>query len=1829
MNFDLFDSPELLDIQRQGFYNFLNQGIPQLLAKQFPITIKSGNYSIELWLNEQNVKLIAPDSSPRDCILKMKTYSSKLYAQVKIVCKKQTFRMHQGCKGSGLIHETLSLQSKPHRTRRSFAKALSLLTSTNLGLYSKSFERTYGAKPLVRSWSSKRTSTNLLTNRRFVLVRSFVSTKCLLCFSKVHLPQTKRSFIGATINKRFANNVGTSTNPGEQSFANKYKSPICKKICTWLNAPKVLHLRCIQKRSCKASKTCPNPLKGVRQNFAKRLSYTFFAKRRDRFYKQNQKCTCKSSYKSEICTCTCKEISTSTCTYKGANYKQSPRSAQLRANETIVYQSLPEWVLLGQLPMMTKRGHFIINGSPRVVVHQVVRSPGIYFQKLIKKDEQNIARFYGDIIPLKGVWVRLQMTKKGRIEAKFKKGKKVQVEFLQKCLQVIEDQASLSENYLDTNQRALLFQSLQIENLYGADLACKRRFLKQSEPQLKKAKLSFYTKPQNKQGFIPDLSAMQKMNGLLPNNNLLYEDYSTLLEKRKNRASSKAEHDAFIYTYDKLYRTTQDKELEEWQKKKSNLSFFKGLSPENAFKRKKCSENLFACFKMPSRYDLGSLGREKINDKFGFISGSLLFNGLQTENLMPLLLPRPQNRETNLQLNTSTFSTPKVVRYKYSTQNKKQSFFPPEACLAGKIKNARALKAHSLKSSICKQAYSKGEQTIYKGQQLTAMDLCSATVWLYKLRKGEKCTDDIDHSQNRRVRTSGELIQTQFENGVERLKNLLSTKLQEWRASFPRSTFSSIFTTGYKTRYTDKFLFKSSRQYSFAYSRIKKLTNLRFNASTLHLQTGTNRKFVKQSKVLTSTNLGFASVPTSTSTNQRLVRRSVIENRQPATAKYKYKPSYKSLNAPSYKYKSSYKSLPYPLKGVRQRFVRRFVRKINAPTYKSNICIGNLPKVPKVLNKNPRKDNSYKISVKELFSTKPITGALREFFGSNPLSQYMDQTNPLAEITHKRRMSSLGLGGVSRESAGMAIRGIHPTHYGRICPIETPEGKNAGLVNSLAFYTKIDINGFLKTPYYRVVKGQIQHSLGFSFNSARDESLTGLYIAPSDLQKSSNNILRTKDTLLEAVPVRVTDNQLDVFKKENPYKVQLIGISPIQMISVATSLIPFLEHNDANRALMGSNMQRQAVPLMISERPIVGTGLESIVIVESGHIIESQVSGFAGQVTANKIIIDRLCSIEKKAISPSYLADRQKSYVSPYCLPTSLQQKETIKNILLEQKLKVKGLKRNNIYLSPLLLNAPLQIFDLYKGQKLCYNYKSKTSYKYKPLVKQVKNFCKEKNNTRLYKTNSFLMSSVNLLTTFSRSNQNTCITEKPLIQQFDWVQKGDALSDCSASNNGELAVGKNVLVAYIPWEGYNFEDAIVISERLVREHVYTSLHIERYTFQAQDLKEGNEWFTKHLPGVEDRFVEHLEESGLPKIGSFVKEGDIIVGKIRYLNKKPSSPYERLLCDILGEKNFAARNKSLYVPKGVEARIIYHRVINQFENEPENTIRPAKAARTVNVFLGEKRVIQVGDKISGRHGNKGVISTILPRQDMPYLPDGTPIDLILNPLGVPSRMNVGQVLECLLGLAADYLNQHFKITAFDERYGVEASKSIVFLKLYQARLQSGQNWLFQVNFPGKTRLVDGRSGLCFDQWITVGKAYILKLIHMVSEKIHARSTGPYALITQQPLRGRSNKGGQRLGEMEVWALEGFGAAYTLQELLTKKSDDFFGRKQIVDSILPNPSSIVDTLKPNYRIHQSRPVLGHPEIFKVLLCELQALCLDLGVYVVTPESFQRSFLGIVH
>ena len=464
------------------------------------------------------------------------------------------------------------------------------------------------------------------------------------------------------------------------------------------------------------------------------------------------------------------------------------------------------------------------------------------------------------------------------------------------------------------------------------------------------------------------------------------------------------------------------------------------------------------------------------------------------------------------------------------------------------------------------------------------------------------------------------------------------------------------------------------------------------------------------------------------------------------------------------------------------------------------------------------------------------------------------------------------------------------------------------------------------------------------------------------------------------------------------------------------------------------------------------------------------------------------------------------------------------------------------------------------------------------------------------------------MLQEYQRSNQDTCLAQRPIVHEGDWVEKGDLLADGAASVGGELALGKTILVAYMPWEGYNFEDAILISERLMYDDIYTSIHITEYSTETRETKLGVEQITNQIPGISPSQIYHLDNRGISKIGSWVKEGDILVGKITPQEKKPLSPHEKLMNAIFQKEIPTTKDTSLRVPKNVHGRVVHIQVL---ETKSIAAEIPFQGPRRVVIYVAEKRKIQVGDKMAGRHGNKGIISQILPRQDMPYLPDGTPIDMVLNPLGVPSRMNVGQVFECLLGLAGTKLNQQFKIVHFDEVYGPEASRSLVYSKLFEARIKTRQKWLFDPNFAGKAKIFDGRTGDSFYQAVTVGQAYMLKLVHMVDEKIHARSTGPYALVTQQPIRGRSNRGGQRLGEMEVWALEGFGAAYTLQELLTVKSDDKKGREQVMDAILHN-----------------RPIsFGTPESVKLLIRELQSLCLDVGVYTV-ESSGQRKQVNIM-
>ncbi|MBY0357675.1 MAG: DNA-directed RNA polymerase subunit beta [Candidatus Obscuribacterales bacterium] len=708
-----------------------------------------------------------------------------------------------------------------------------------------------------------------------------------------------------------------------------------------------------------------------------------------------------------------------------------------------------------------------------------------------------------------------------------------------------------------------------------------------------------------------------------------------------------------------------------------------------------------------------------------------------------------------------------------------------------------------------------------------------------------------------------------------------------------------------------------------------------------------------------------------------------------------------------------------------------------------------------------------------LLNTKPLVAAIREFFGSSQLSQFMDQTNPLAELTHKRRISALGPGGLSRERAGFAVRDIHPSHYGRICPVETPEGPNAGLIGSLATHARVNEYGFIETPYRRVVAGKLSEEVVYLTADEEDR----YRVAPGDVAVDEKG-----NFLTELIPVRYKAEFMETIHEQ----VDFVGVSPIQIISVGTSLIPFIEHDDANRALMGSNMQRQAVPLVQTERALVTTGIEKYAARDSGMVVVSDVEGKVEYISASEVKI-------------------------------------------------------------------------------------------------------RTKDRLVRYK-----------LSKFQRSNQDTCLNQHPIVQVGDTVRKGQIIADGAATNSGELAVGRNLLVAFMPWEGYNFEDAILISQRLVFDDVMTSIHIEKLEIDARSTKLGPEEITREIPNVSEESLRHLDESGIVRIGSRVYPDDILVGKITPKGESEHPPEEKLLRAIFGEKARDVRDNSLRVPHGEGGRVVDVKV---FDREKGDELPPV-ANKVVRVYIAQKRKISVGDKVAGRHGNKGIVAKILPSEDMPFLPDGTPVDIVLNPLGVPSRMNVGQTYETLLGLAAYLTGQRYEVPPFDEMFEKEASSNLVHKELKIGKKHSGWDW---VGDDGKVELFDGRSGDAFDNPVAVGKIYMMKLVHLVDDKIHARSTGPYSLVTQQPLGGKAQFGGQRLGEMECWALEAFGSAYSLQEMLTIKSDDVNGRSKAYEAIVKG-----ENLK--------KP--GIPESFKVLVRELQSIGLDVSVAKRTKDGEQE-------
>ena len=1612
-------------------------------------------------------------------------------------------------------------------------------------------------------------------------------------------------------------------------------------------------------------------------------------------------------------------------------------------------ESIIDWLLLMNLPLMTKNGHFIINGSPKIIMNQIIRSPGIYFQKLIKKDQQIF--YSADFIAQRGTWLRLEINSKNyEIYAKMKKTSKIPIIFFLRCLGI---NLPIFNNYL---------------KLYKSNSNIEYNIIKllNNKNQDKINLLTYnYNNNNNNKNFL----FFNKEKNINFNN--LNENFNQLFKK--------------ILFKSKLENNINIKEIGK--------------------------KFLYEKFLNSRLYDLSKLGRLRINKRLG--------------------------------INIS--------------------------------------KEHTL---------------------LTAKDILFSCFYLIKCVKGVEMTTDIDNLKNRQIRSCGELIQIQLATAILRFEKIIHDKLI----------------------INEKL--NKPKNFIFGYNKIS-------NGFFIN-------KYILNSLLL-------------------------IKKDEQIVIKKNY-----------------YINTKYYLNNIYNLKKKNFLNFIKLNIYYNKENIINLS--PLFLNLG---SSGYKFKNKKnvdfnleiIINSKLFNNILRDFFNTNPLVQLLDQTNPLAEITHKRRLSSLGPGGISRDTAGMAIRGIHSTHYGRICPIETPEGQNAGLVNSFTIYSNLNSKGFIETPFYKIYKGFIQINIGlFLFSSDQEKNFN---IAPGDIQKNIFNFLPNK----KDIPCR----QLKEFKKISRNKMNYIAINPIQMISIATSLIPFLEHNDGNRALMGSNMQRQAVPILKPSFPIIGTGLESNIIANINYGIQTKFSGFVIYMDGKQIIISSYKknilnsliynSLEPLNIFKNLFLDKsskkvliKNNKINKFYNNKFIKIKKNYKNnyhffnfnkfiylnFLLNKKnennffhninkknyfkinnfsflnIKViykifnlnfensnfstfeiinyysnkinyynkiskikKLLSKNNLFLlkkfknlnvityySKLILNnssltnyliknilnikkkksytiiLPLYFkillnkinisYDFYNIFKKLNNKKNKYFFYYlikkKYLFKiKKKNFFKIKklnlNKRNYYKNKIFLfytyynyINNLNLkflnlnyknkckynnynnlnlkknyknklikikykCDKFSRSNQDTYLVHRPIVQIGQWVQRGDILADNSTSIQGELSIGKNILIGYLPWEGYNFEDAVLINQRLVYDDIFTSLHIERYETEIKETQFGPEKITYKLN--EKNVLNFLDNKGIIKLGTWVKEGDILVGKISPIGKKKISSYEKLLYDIIGKSIPKTKDTSLKVPLGIKGRVINIEIIEQeiysnlnyklklkkikkfytnffifkffekknlkikklynyfykklilinkdkklrnklknysylklfyilfykknfnnkkivlnlsinikkflikqkknkinytiidlnkrkkillfpifilfknkinyiklkylkilhnsfllnnlnqidflnnnvfyflknkkinffktylynivFKNKFKNTSnkflnlfeinksnillkntqknikikKRIKKPIKILIYIAEKRKIQIGDKIAGRHGNKGIISNILPCEDMPYLPDGTPLDLVLNPLGVPSRMNVGQIFESLLGLAGTYLNQCYKVQPFDEMYGSEASQSLVYSKLYEARIKTKQYWLFNQNFPGKIKLFDGRTGNCFEQSSSVGKAYILKLIHQVDEKIHARSTGPYSLITQQPLRGRSKQGGQRVGEMEVWALEGFGASYILQELLTIKSDDIDGRNKLTKAILNNKSM----------------QCGTPESFKVLIRELQALCLDISIY----------------
>ena len=1881
---------DLLEIQRKSFFTFLENGIEHELSKTdvFRETIKSSTFTreLELVLNSETYRLVSPNCTPKEAILNGITYAGKLYVQA-----------------------TLTIRSSIPGSQ------------SDLPIQSNALKDGKDGRHVVRTtrMSDEEMRTSGLGNDEHTFLINEINEQRL-----------------SEVDKKVGDEWDASS---IDSFTVK-ESPAQKmhrvKEDAWSELQE-------EKAGEPRAREINDQIHG---SFSKRIDFAN-VDQRDK-HKGANWVEYVNGDKNDL---------VNGCIPRGEGDKKEQNTKNKEEFTHWGVEKFYPWIFLGELPLMTKRGHFILNGSPRVIVNQIARCPGLYFQEKRRGVgfEQEV-RVSADLIPQRGPWLRIQSDWEGRFWARLKREGRVKYATLYEAFQEFEKEY--------TAPLISLVESSQSNLPKSETLAFQERRAK--EERQKKSLVRLFKNPTR--------YSLGKMGRLRINQRVRPVDFNLLAYQQIN--------DKIVFD---SRHSMKEKSL--------------GVDGEIHEMMNSCASPLhpslhllcipwMRCFAMSRTTSQSTASQYEIrSSKKG--SGELQEMQSTKGVLSKKLVALDQKSKINDAFTSKGTDETAVSMMKSGDHAHQVPTLSP-----------RTFKENNTNRNL-----------------LMASDLDAVHTCLEHLLGGQGFTDDIDHLKNRWVRTSGELLQQQLELGLHRLNEVMTPLLRnliQGQLSLSSPGFSNPFSKESATSFIDHQVVdspdsvkespaiqqkkggseseKSSNEYCTAEKGsshleeqslpfdgrssqprfIKEFTPFPFEENVLgqknvhsndekiiveQLSPSTELKSQEDKKVLETGVSSMKSMSTPFIPEDQIVlsrsgilpspvapefpysanKRSTLLNNwfKESTAspdspeQYQSEQRYSdrveesrfqqnknvnyihsglsfgdrnsiykrkitkeidkeelinggSLIFDSVPFQESMKESPDCFALINEiddstaskEFASTLHRKEDAQPQPHSIfdhdalhgkidesSESSIPLMTSIAKdqlkgnhqnrdvkrlKNPTITLSASSSalnqnqkVKEtpfrwLRTSKPVNGAFREFFGSNPLSQYMDQTNPLAEITHKRRLSSMGPGGIKRETAGMEVRGIHPTHYGRVCPIETPEGKNAGLVNSPTVFGRIGDDGFMETPLYQVVQGQVQKDR-WTFFSAQQEEEEESSLATGDTGLSQFELL--PDT---PIPVQTASNPLAHFQQVECNRVGYRALSPVQTISIATALIPFLEHDDANRALMGSNMQRQAIPLLLPERPIVGTGFEPMVMVESGQGVQARNMGCVSYVSANKVILHTptitrasafLCKSDffvenfgERIFSSGYVG---MSSGSGY--PLSLSTGDSPSCSIDSPGYKYESTESNQIS-SLWKVHDPdaLHPRDVFAMNRTASKGFASTLHRKEDAKKDATRSKKMQTNNEIVQQkmqqtlgdrssrlqlcltkNAFLLKSVeHLLQIYQRSNQETCLSQRPMVRDGDWVQKGDLVADCAASDSGDLALGKNVVVAYMPWEGYNFEDAIVISDRLIADDLYTSVHIERYEIKVSKNSQGRERITNQIPSLPSRRLNHLDNYGIARVSSWVRPGDILVGKVVEL-KRPLSPYERLAWELASRlsPNSPEREKwlnkvwledvSLRLPPGVCGRVINSQVVSTEWSEKEEKSYPLE----VHVYLAVKRKIQVGDKLAGRHGNKGIVSIVLPRQDMPYLGDGTSVDMVLNPLGVPSRMNLGQIFECLLGLAGSHLGCNFKVTPFDEIAGGEASRSLVFLKLYQCRLIYRQQWLFTPTFPGKSKLFDGRTGEPFENWVTVGRAYMLKLIHMVDHKIHARSTGPYSLFTRQPVRGRARRGGQRLGEMEVWAVEGFGAAYTLQEFLTIKSDDLKARAALQRDFYKHNDVTLG------KVNISP---GNPEAFRVLVSELRALCLHI-------------------